>query len=615
MINYDVYWTPNSGPAEILHVAGSDNGIVALSSPTLKREVNTGSEFTFTIYPTHPSYDNIKPFNGTIDIYECVNSGKRKRIFHGKITKQTIDVKRGKQVTAQGGLYWLQWSQFSQYLNRYAKCGITELNTSRFAKDATVSDIVNSVLKTHNWQMQENVEENVGDYYEDIPGCMKLVACYAHQNPYGIDVTNTEDTQDEGVYISRRTNNLSTTYDWFQNELIEKCSASVVVDEDGGGITIYSETPPIAVSQELREGINVVKCTRETDFGDLCTVFFPYGKSVQTSMGTGTVRTTNNVSSYVNIADEGIGLVDYSKTKLYTIKTGSDENQTLNPDTDVDEDGNLTSDAKDRGIVQTANGSEVKVATDDEYPGGITLQVRSPFIIWKEGVERYGRIIGAKQWSNATRTQLRAYAPAHFKKLIVESEKVEVRAIDMALFDSSKTDSIQLGLRYRVVSPVHNLDEYIQCKSITLDLDKPSNTVYAFERKRKLFSLQMAQLSRIIRQLRQNGTQIEQTAIQVNDGVDGFIYTINDKGNLEPVLSIESSSALMFAIDGVVYDMGAGSTWEKWCADTSKNTDGWYINNGAVYRTVADQEYRIIKVLPTDKITERKIYVSEGIYG
>lgn len=524
MIHYDCYWVDSEGNRSLLHVAGTTDGITAVENPHLKREVNAGSEFSFTIYSTHPAYDFIQPFDGTVDVYESVNRNDRKRIFHGKITRVKINHKKAKDVTAVGGLSWLKFSQFSQYMNRYT-ANRTLFPVNKFAKDASVFDMVSTVIKMHNWQMLSNTVNNTGEYDENLQGSMKLVRCDAHQNPYGIDVKNTDDTQNEGIYITRQTTNLSTTYDWFQNELIEKCDASVVVDEDIGGITVYSEYPPICYDQEIREGINIVKCSRDIDFSEMCTVFFPYGKSVRTSVGSGAIRSTNNTSLYVNLVLDSDGAANMDGSKMYTAKNNdSDDSVALDPENDIDSNDNLTNDA----IKETKNGETVQVATNDEYPGGITFLLDSPFIIWKEGVEKYGYIVGAKQWSNATRIQLRAYAPAHFKKMILNSETVEVRAIDMGLIDKSIPNSIQLGLRYRVVSPIHGIDEYIQCKSIEISLDKPSNTIYAFERKRKLFTSEIGSMKRILRTLGQNGSQTNQIGIDVGD--PGRIYIMNDGG-------------------------------------------------------------------------------------
>ena len=65
--------------------------------------------------------------------------------------------------------------------------------------------------------------------------------------------------------------------------------------------------------------------------------------------------------------------------------------------------------------------------------------------MWKEGVEKYGRKIGQKQRSSATRTQLRAYGPAYFKKLIMSAETLEINAVDKGFIGTNIDKPIQLA--------------------------------------------------------------------------------------------------------------------------------------------------------------------------
>ena len=570
MIFYEIFYKESYSKSDIIYSPDTANGdstdltTRVVSKANLVTAVNEASKLTFTLPKFHPLYDKIVPYGGTIVIYETVNNGARHAIFCGKATSVEIDYHGNKDVTVQGGLGWLKFSYYSRWMGRWPKvvsahrsptqeeidAGIGNktwyvndipnatidgtaawdqkyFSTSKFAKEQPVDSVVSKMLRIHNWQMSQNDSSNLGNYSSIIPGTMKIRTCLAKENPYGINVKKTDDTQSEGVYISRAQDSIIPCYDWLQNEIIEKCAANIVVDEETNDIDIYGETLPKDDSQVIRAEENILDFNRRVDYSDLCTAFLPIGQSNSAS---GTVLKTDSTGEYVEYNTSP----DDSTMIIASIADSSEENTQVDqtPECYVatygydESGGDFELQFNDKGKLVDSSGGEIielpsgivrfgtsslssaeaVIATPEQFPGGITFYLDPPFIIWKEGEERYGRIVKTKQWSSATRSQLRAYGPAHFKKLILSSEEVEIKVLDKGYYDPDVGKSVELGKRYRVISEYHSFDEYVPCMEKDVDLLNPANTKYTFKRSKIPFTKIVRSISKRVKALSDNAT-------------------------------------------------------------------------------------------------------------
>lgn len=571
MIFYEIFYEETYRKSEIIYSPdtanseSTDQTTRVVSKANLKTAVNEASQLTFSLPRFHPLYDKIMPYKGIIRVYETVNNGNRKTIFLGKVTSVEIDYKNNKDVTAQGGLGWLKFSYYSRWMGRWPRIiresrdatpeeiaagqggktwsinnipnatldenipeyDKTYFSVSKFKKDQPVNSMINKMLRIHNWQMRANDESNFGEYKDTndtrFPGTMELRKCQAKENPYGINVAKTDETVSEGVYISRSQDSVITSYDWLQNEIIEKCVANVVVEEGTNEIDIYGEIMPKDNSQVIRAEENILDFTRKIDYSDLCTVFLPIGQSNSTSgtvLKEGTqIETTSDSSAMIiaSIADTGDqNIAVDTSPECYVTTYSYDEDLDSDKSLVFKEDGSIDFDASGYDIFSSGDVIRfgdisnkrvyAEIATDEQFPGGITFYLDPPFIVWKEGEERFGRIVKMKQWSSATRSQLRAYGPSYFKKLILSSEEVEIKVLDKGYYDPDIGKSVELGKRYRVVSSYHNFDEYVPCMEKDVDLLNPANTKYTFKRSKKPFTKIVRSISKKVSDLANNAT-------------------------------------------------------------------------------------------------------------
>lgn len=559
MIYYEVYWAKEYNDERLLYCPDSYGEGRVISEAKLDLLVNDGSKFTFVIHRDHPEYDNITPFNGVVKVYETVNNGERKVKFQGKITSVGTNKYDSKEVTCKGGLYWFKWSYYARFMNKYPMFVRTDesiinierkktyFRTGKFSKTTdTPETMTRSILRTHNWQMRENIESNNGDYeieqIEDTryPGVFKIAVdnvgdpiFYARENPYGIDVKNNNDNQSEGTYITRDQSELVSTYDWFKNELIEKTECNIVVDEGTGELYVYGEIVPKDDSQTIDVEENLLDIAKDIDYNNVCTVFLAFGKSTSSS-GTFTTETSTDQLALsadtqamvvTDISDTGdINDVVDQNPVVYVTTYETDLELSENPSDYVlsfDEENPPTEETEYMKILK--NGNSLMIATEDEFPGGITFTLDSPFLLWNEGIEKYGRIVGYKQWSSASRTALRAYGPAYFKKLIMSAETLEVKAIDKGLYTEDLTTPIQLGRRYHVLSNFHGVDEWLPCVEINIDLITPTNTKYSFKKTHKPFTKIVKTISDKTNSLENRMSNQKATMMQRNGNEKIFI--------------------------------------------------------------------------------------------
>ena len=73
-----------------------------LENTTLKQELNTANELTFTIYPNHPYFNNISKLSSLVRVYRDSNL-----IFKGRVIYSELGFHNEKKITCEGVLAFL----------------------------------------------------------------------------------------------------------------------------------------------------------------------------------------------------------------------------------------------------------------------------------------------------------------------------------------------------------------------------------------------------------------------------------------------------------------------------------------------------------------------------
>lgn len=96
-----------------------------------------------------------------------------------------------------------------------------------------------------------------------------------------------------------------------------------------------------------------------------------------------------------------------------------------------------------------------------------------------EAIAQYGRIVKTYKWEDLTDPQeIMDKGLEHFEKMKAK-RTLTIKAVDLHIIDAS-VDSIRLGMKVRLVSSPHGLNEPDICSAIDLDIEKPDKSKYTF---------------------------------------------------------------------------------------------------------------------------------------
>lgn len=100
------------------------------------------------------------------------------------------------------------------------------------------------------------------------------------------------------------------------------------------------------------------------------------------------------------------------------------------------------------------------------------------YIESKTGVKLFGRIERQVTFGEYTKPKwLRNAAVKALNKAILEAVSIEIKAVDLSLINPN-IGGLKHGTMVRVLSPPHDLDEYMLCRKVDINLNEPDDAVY-----------------------------------------------------------------------------------------------------------------------------------------
>ena len=259
-----------------------------ISKAKLTKQINDEDTLSFTISSSHALFDKITPYNGYVGVTKNTDW-----YFLGRVTNTELNIRKEKKVTCAGGLALLKESLYSRYMPKYVNTHNSY--TAKFGLNDTVEEMVTRILDIHNAQV--NLLQHAGGWASGQFPCISLGECTATENPYGVNLKKTSDsgTQEEGLYITRDTTSLTTPFDWLTSELVDKCSANLLLriverteEEDPGKLLlslyldVYGPYLPLAdqeKDQSIRFTKNLLDASLKTDYSSVYSVLLPTGES------------------------------------------------------------------------------------------------------------------------------------------------------------------------------------------------------------------------------------------------------------------------------------------------------------------------------------------------
>lgn len=234
----------------LLHHSELGDPVCGVFDKKMSAELNRAGSFQFTIFPTHPLYNEITRFKTKIEVYR-----DDELLFYGRVFETTIGSDLKKEVICEGSLSYLNDSQQEPYTSN---------------PDITVEAFFRRCIENHNAQVEADKQFTVGT----VNVAVKDKVIHIEETSYD----NTRSVIDDVLisvyhgYIRARRQNGVNYIDYIEN---------------------YTEVS----NQTIEFGFNLKDIKKKTPSVDLFTVLLPIGED---NLKIGSV---NNNSPYLENAD------------------------------------------------------------------------------------------------------------------------------------------------------------------------------------------------------------------------------------------------------------------------------------------------------------------------
>lgn len=207
-----------------------------VSDLKLNLEVNTAGTFNFTIYPSHPLYDNINKLKSVIEVYQ-----DNILLFRGRPLNDQLDFYNVKKVICEGDLAFLNDSIQRPY--EYS---------------GTVSDYLEQLIVNHNAEVAEDRQFTLGN----------------------VTVIDAND------YITRADSSYPKTWETIKTKLLDLLGGYIMVRrQDGINYIDYLADSEYMSEQVIRIGENILDVSRSREGQDIYTAIIPIGATLKDEEG------------------------------------------------------------------------------------------------------------------------------------------------------------------------------------------------------------------------------------------------------------------------------------------------------------------------------------------
>lgn len=207
-----------------------------VSDLKLNLEVNTAGTFNFTIYPSHPLYDNINKLKSVIEVYQ-----DNILLFRGRPLNDQLDFYNVKKVICEGDLAFLNDSIQRPY--EYS---------------GTVSDYLEQLIVNHNAEVTEDRQFTLGN----------------------VTVIDAND------YITRADSSYPKTWETIKTKLLDLLGGYIMVRRQGGINYIdYLDDSTATSLQTIRLGENLIDVNQSREGQEIYTAIVPLGATLKDEDG------------------------------------------------------------------------------------------------------------------------------------------------------------------------------------------------------------------------------------------------------------------------------------------------------------------------------------------
>ena len=230
-----------------------------LTNAKLNLQVNKAGNFTFSIYPSNPSYDNIQKLKSHIEVYQ-----DNVLIFGGRVLNDTVRFDNRKDVICEGYLAYFNDSVIRPY-----------------SFNGTITEYLTLMLNEHNAQVDSNKQFTLGN----------------------VTVT------DPNNFIVRSNINYTKSWQEINDKLLDLLGGFLVVRvENDIKYLDYLEDSIYMSGQSIELGKNLLDAIQERRSDEIVTALIPLGAKLQDENGNDTdvrltVESVNGGLDYIHDTD------------------------------------------------------------------------------------------------------------------------------------------------------------------------------------------------------------------------------------------------------------------------------------------------------------------------
>lgn len=222
---------------------------------SLNLELNKTGTFSFTMFETHPEYDNLSKLKSIVKVYRDSTL-----IFCGRILNVNYGIHNEKQVTCEGELAFLLDS-----IQRPYDFMSGDLHT-------TITELFTFFITNHNAQVESEHRFLVGN----------------------VTVTDPND------YIVRSDSTYMNTWNSINEKLIKPLGGFLNVRHETNGVYIdYLADFSNVNSQKIEFGENLIDFSKIVKGEDVATAIIPLGARINNTEERLTIKSVNDNSDYV----------------------------------------------------------------------------------------------------------------------------------------------------------------------------------------------------------------------------------------------------------------------------------------------------------------------------
>ena len=250
-----------------------------VGSPILKQELNTANELTFTIYPTHPYFNNISKLSSIVRVYRNDNL-----LFKGRVIDSELGFRGEKKIICEGALAFL----LDSVIRPFDFPNDEQFSDLDYEHDNVIEYFLNWIISKHN--------EQAKDFQKILLG----------------NVTVT----DPNNYLSRSSIEYLSSWEVITSRLLKIYGGYLVIREENGiNYLDYLEDftsdgtksgNKLVCTQKIEFGANLLDLTEEISGADIKTGIIPLGARIEDPDGNQTDEYLTIESLPDGILSEGI---------------------------------------------------------------------------------------------------------------------------------------------------------------------------------------------------------------------------------------------------------------------------------------------------------------------